>query len=107
LPPSPQSVNLSCMSPTVGTFTVSVTGSNGTLSHSIAFTFTFYSGSGSGGGGSVGGQLDSVNKLGILAPYIGLASALAFGVALTIVSVKRTKSGEHITTRKASMLANE
>ena len=41
LPPSPATRSLNCTAPTAGTYIVTITGSNGTISHSTNATFTF------------------------------------------------------------------
>lgn len=43
------------------------------------------------GGGSVGGVLLPVDKLGLLAPFIGLASVIAASVTVTAIYVRRAK----------------
>jgi hypothetical protein len=70
----------------VGNFTITVTGIGGGVTHTTQFILTV-----SSSAGSVGGTEVPVDKLGLLAPYIGLASIILGLAAVAILYTKRVR----------------
>jgi len=89
-PSVPTTASINALSSTpVGSYTVTVTGTGGGVSHTTQFTFTVIPPS-----QSLGGTTTSIDKGAIVALYAGLVTAVVGGIAATTVYLKRTKSRE-------------
>jgi hypothetical protein len=71
-----------------GAYTVTVTGTSGSLSHSVQISLTVTA------SGAVGGNLVPTDKLALLIPYVGLAALIVAATTLTAVYAKRARHRE-------------
>jgi hypothetical protein len=67
---------------TLGTYTITVTGTSGSLSHSVTIPVTVSS-------STVGGVIVPVDKLALLAPYLALASVAMASVVVLAIHARR------------------
>jgi len=78
LPPSPATATVSCMSTTAGTFSVTIMGTNGTMSHSTMAQFTFvspdFSISATSPSGTLGSSIASTSTLTATSTFSGTVS---------------------------------
>jgi hypothetical protein len=73
----------------VGSYTITLTGTGGGVTHTTQFTFTVIPPS-----QSLGGTTVPIEKGAIVALYAGLVTVVVGGIAATTVYLKRTKSRE-------------